>query len=352
MQEFDIVTVGNALLDLSMKVSEDNSFASLDASAQELRFKFGQKIHVTNCSFFSGGNACNVGVGLSRLGLKTALIAEIGDDEFAERIMRRLKKEPIDTSLMIKTQNASSSFSVGINYKSERTLFVQHVKREHNFVFDNIQTKWIYLTSLGVEWRQVYKRVVDFVQNKSVKLAFSPGTHQYESFGSAQDKEEGKKLIFDILRSVDILFVNKEEGERISNFSPRFGEAGKFQISNEYENSQNIKQLLDKLKNLGPKVVVATDGPNGSYSISEDGKMYKFGIFPCEVVGKTGAGDAYASGFLSAIMLGKKVDEAMAWGTMNATAAIEQLGAQTGLLTKEEMQKRLAEHREAQAKEL
>jgi sugar/nucleoside kinase (ribokinase family) len=57
-------------------------------------------------------------------------------------------------------------------------------------------------------------------------------------------------------------------------------------------------------------------------------------IYDVKAVGKTGAGDAFASAFLSAIILKKDIQTAMQWGTANSASVIQQIGAQKGLLNK------------------
>ena len=84
---------------------------------------------------------------------------------------------------------------------------------------------------------------------------------------------------------------------------------------------------------MGARSVVITDGKNGSSAIDEKGKIYSFGVLPANVVQKTGAGDAYTSGFLAAYTQGKDIEGAMRWGAANAASVIQEIGAQKGLLS-------------------
>jgi sugar/nucleoside kinase (ribokinase family) len=85
---------------------------------------------------------------------------------------------------------------------------------------------------------------------------------------------------------------------------------------------------------LGAKNVVITDGDNGSFVQDENNRFYYLGSVKIEVVEKTGAGDAYTSGFLAAVLNGKPVEEAMRWGAQDSASVIQQIGAEAGLLTK------------------
>ncbi|MCL5439174.1 MAG: carbohydrate kinase family protein [Patescibacteria group bacterium] len=317
MEKYNLVAIGDAVIDVFLTIGEENVHVNFKDS--ELCFKYGTKIPVESANFFLGGNACNVSVGLSKLGFKTALFSEIGDDDFSDMVIKGLKNENVSEEFVRKVSGISS-FSVGINYKGERTLFVEHVQRKNNFDFSNIDTEWVYLTSLGKEWKDAYKKTLDFVQNKNLRFAFNPGTLQLK---------EGYSSISEILKKTDVLFLNKEESIKLL-----------YGINNS-EQIDDIDELLVNLQALGSKIVVITDGINGSFCIDEDKKTYSREIIDVKVMNKTGAGDAYTSGFIAALISGKTVKDAMEWGTLNATAVIGKIGAQVGLLKKTEMEEKL-----------
>ena len=74
----------------------------------------------------------------------------------------------------------------------------------------------------------------------------------------------------------------------------------------------------------------------GSFA-TEAKEIYFMKAYPLKPKAKTGAGDAYSSGFLSATVNGKSIPEAMQWGTANATNVIVQVGAQKGLANKRQI---------------
>jgi len=302
---FDIVCVGNAKIDTFLTLHEATKNLRFLKETNELCIKFGEKITVDKAEILLGGNAANVAVGTSRLGLKTGLVAEIGIDEFAQKIINTLSSENVDTSNVVQTKGQQSSFSTIINFKKERTIFSEHVKRNHNFNFENISTQWVYLTSLGDEWKEAYDNTVSFVNNNKCILAFNPGTLQIE---------QGLNNIKNVLGITHVLFVNKQEAEKILS------------------TNSGVEELLKNLQKLGPKIVVITDGENGSYAIDEKGNISKKGIIKTEVVEKTGAGDAYSSGFISALIQDKSINDAMELGAKNSASVIGKVGAQGGLL--------------------
>lgn len=330
---FDVISVGDAIIDAFLGIHEANTHCRVDEKTHELCIRSGEKIPVDSCEFLLGGNACNVGVGFSRMGFTTALCAEIGDDEFSQKIINGLGKEQISNHLVQQTKGASSSFAIGINFKRERTLFVEHIVRRHDFSFTNVSAKWVYLSSLGKEWEGAYAKTLEFVQKSGARLAFNPGTPQLQ---------EGYGAIANILSHTEILFLNKEEAQKLLSCSDGC----------ECSNNKEIKDLMADLHGLGPKIVVITDGKNGSYASDSSSYAYTLGIFDHPVIERTGAGDAYTSGFLSAIIGGESIQNAMRAGTINAASVIGKVGAQPGLLTKLEMEKKLLEHVDLQVKEL
>ncbi len=330
----DVLCVGDAKLDIFFQIPNTNPHFGLDKENNKWLISFGEKISVDKYVLDIGGNATNTAVGLSKLGLNVGLMAEIGKDEFSEKILNRFEEEKINTEFLLQTDNEKTSFSVAISYKGDRTLFTEHATRKHDFNFDNLETKFVYLTSLGKEWEKAYEKTLNFAEKNNIKLIFNPGTLQIE---------KRNPIIWSAISKSNILFVNKEEAEELL-----YGKEINLPI-----NSQNyVKKLLYGLKSLGAKIVVITDGNTGSYAMDETHSTYQLGIIPCEVVEKTGAGDAYSSGFISAILNGETLQEAMRWGTFNSAAVIGEVGAEKGLLTKDEMLKKLKSNEDFKAKEI
>lgn len=320
MDLFDVVTIGNAKVDIFLQVHDTNKHFRLDHETGELCIKSGDKALIDQAYFLIGGNAANVSIGIARAGFKSAIVAEVGSDEFADKIINILKKENVSEQFLKQTEGASS-ISVILNYMGERTIFEENVDREHNFSFENLSAKWIYLTSMGNKWHDPYRKTLDKVLEKNIKLAFNPGTLQLD---------EGVESFQNVLSKTEILFVNREEGIKISKANLDFSESSNYR--------ENIEKLLIEVKNTGPKNVVLTDGKNGSFMIDSNGTVITGSVKDSEVVERTGAGDAFASGFLSGILAGKDFKEAMNWGAENASSVIGQTGATKGLLRREEIE--------------
>lgn len=318
IRHYNFITVGESTIDAFMTLAHANTSMHLEEQTKMLSFRHGEKIDVDRYDFTIGGNATNVAVGLTRLGLKATLCSETGDDEFSIKIRNCLANEHIER-LFVNQTSGVSNFSVIINFKGDRTIFVQDVQREHDFRFEDVMADFIYLTSLGRDWETPYERVLEFIgKNENTKLAFNPGSRQLH---------EGSSVVHKILKKTDILFINKEEAEMILTHKETVDDEKKY-----------IETLMQKVQKLGPKVIVLTNGKKGSHVLDEKGKTYWQGISEGKVVERTGAGDAFSAGFLAAHFYKFPVQKAMKWGAYNSTSVVGQVGAQAGLLRKNEIE--------------
>ena len=100
------------------------------------------------------------------------------------------------------------------------------------------------------------------------------------------------------------------------------------------------------MSDLGPKIVVVTDGPKGAYAYdSKDGSVWRVPMYPDPKppLERTGAGDAFASTVVAALALGEPLEKALAWGPINSMSVVQYVGAQRGLLSREQIERHLKE---------
>jgi len=312
--EIDLLTIGDCSIDLFMKV--DANFVSPEEGPehQQICFFHGSKVPVEAFETSIAGNACNVAVACQKLGLKTAIYTELGKDQNGQRIIREMAAKEIDTSFCIENEGTPTNVHAIIVHAGERTIFSYHEPRNYK-LYDWTTPKWIFYSSLAKGFEKFQKELVTYLaKNKQTGIAFNPGTQQLR---------EGLKHLTNILKITDVLFVNKEEAELLIE-----------------KEEDNILKLHQNLQELGPKLTVITDGSNGSSALTGE-TLEKMGIYKTKeaILDKTGAGDAYASGFLAALFHNKPLREAMKWGTINAASVMTEIGAIRGLKTKEELEK-------------
>lgn len=318
---YDLVAVGDATLDVFMKVDEASVSCSVDTHSCQLCFSYADKIAVDQVDFIIGGNAANAAVGARRLGFSSAFFSTVGDDSTGKQILDVFHKEGVSTDYLTVAKGALSNYSVVLNFQAERTILVHHVPREYVWNIHEAP-QWFYLTSMGSGFEAVYERVVDAVRASHCRVAYNPGTHQLK---------KGLEFLRPSLQVTDILFLNKEESALLLSMP---------------ENTP-VADLIHGLHEIGVKIVVITDGPKGAYA-SDGREIFYLGIFDGPVVERTGAGDSFGTAFTAAIMQGKTIPEAMMWGSANATSVVAQVGPQAGLLTEQGIHDMIAKNQHVQ----
>lgn len=311
--KLDLLSIGDASLDVFLTPEESEAFCRLDNKECFISFSYGEKIPVKRMEFTIGGNAANNAVGTRRLGVRSALVTTLGGDSVGEQILEHLENEGVDTTFAIVQSASSSNYSTIITYGGERTILSYKAPISYEFPVKLPSVSWVYLTSMGDSFRPFFNHLVEWLRiNPQVKLAFNPGSRQLRA-----DFRE----IADVVSLSYILYVNREEAEKITSFG---------------DSHNREKELLNALIKLGVKVPIVTDGENGSFVF--DGKRYlRCGVLPVDAYERTGAGDAFGSGCLSALIKGKPMDEALLWGTVNAASVIGYVGSQRGLLKEDEI---------------
>ncbi|WKZ28846.1 MAG: carbohydrate kinase family protein [Patescibacteria group bacterium] len=306
---YDVISIGDATLDVFVSLQEANVLCNLQKDVCQLCLSYADKIPVEKVQRLIGGNAANNAVGSSRLGLTAAFYSIVGNDETGRNIMETIQREKVCCEYVQVDKKQESNYSVVLNYKGERTILVYHIDRKYKMPKFK-PTKWFYLTSMGKNHMDFHMALLAHVKKTRAQLAFNPGTHQLK---------QGLEKLKPLLASTAVLFVNKEEAQRLVG------------------TIADMKELLIATKRIGPKIVVITDGEKGSY-VHDGVSFWKCGITDTAVVERTGAGDSFATAFIAAMNLGKDIPEALRWGTMNSGSVILKVGPQAGLLTKGQMQ--------------
>lgn len=324
---YDIITIGDTTLDtfLQLDPSEVRVMCTLDKEQCELCLNYADKIPVQEIHDSIAGNAANVAVAASRLELRSAIWTIMADDDVGKRAFEKFKMEKVDTKFFESIKGARSNASTVISIEGERTILVYHEPKIYRLPKLE-KSHFVYLTSMSQGSEIIFDDLMDYLQLNGTKLVYQPGTFQLR-LGAARAKK--------LLQETDIIFLNKEEAIQYSSFR-----------------NHEIKPLLEAMHNLGPKIVVVTNGPEGSYVGTGEEFWYLDIIKEVPRIEATGAGDAYASGFTAAIGHGKSVPDAMRWGAFNANGVIQKIGPQAGILTLQEIHEWERKYPDYKAKKL
>lgn len=310
------LVIGASDIDIFVSPESSGAFAE---DQNTVSFNLGDKIPVDVKAFALGGNGANVSVGLKKLGVDTSFYTYFGTDILSRQIKEQIGEAGIKV-VEHDLNGENSSLSLVFDFKKDRVIFSHHEVRDHTFDSSKVSGfNSMYLTSIGRKWEGAYRQVLSYIQQNTLALAFSPGSHQIADLSD---------IIYEIIAVSKILFCNKEEAELI------LGKKG--------EVAHDMKELLGKLSKLGPEIVSVTDGKEGAYAV-EANNYYSIDSFDpeSESVDKTGAGDSYASAFFGALLLGKDIKTAMRWGAVNANSVMQKVGAQAGLLSISDIEKML-----------
>lgn len=309
----DLLSVGDSSLDVFIAPSEVESLCKTDTKECYVCFSYGEKIPVKQMEFTVGGNASNNAVGTRRLGVKSSVVLTLGNDDVGAQIIAKLQAEDVDTTYVVTQVSTQSAYSTIVNYQGERTIFSYKPPRTYEFPVKLPLAPWLYLTSMGDTFAPFYKHLLNYLKvNPQIKLAYNPGSRQLRV-----PLDEIK----DIVSRSTFLFVNREEAESMVQMKDTFG---------------HEKDLIQAVKKLGVEHPVITDGANGAFTF--DGSDYlKIGVLPVDAYERTGAGDAFGSGFLAGIIKGESFETALTWGTVNSASVIGYTGAQRGLLRIDQM---------------
>ena len=303
-----ILTIGKATQDVFLKSDEFDPHK--EGKMMYTHLPLGLKMEVEEVTFATGGNATNVAVTLARQGLDVSYMWPLGHDPASETVLRELDHEGINTAHVVRKDHYQAGYStILIATNGERTIL------NHRGVSTDASGKdldlaaiekadWVYPTSLADGGIELLSKIINTAEKSGTKVMLNP---------AGPELAEPAKLK-GLLESVEILCVNKEEMSMLVEGS-------------------TLEELAVHALNY-VKVAIVSDGPNGL--VATDGKtIVKAGMYEdVKVIDRTGAGDAFASGFLSQWVQGKSLAESITFGSANSTSVIRYIGAKPGILPK------------------
>lgn len=317
----DFLAIGDIVTEPFIRLKDARVHCNLNDADCEICMRWGDKIPYESATVTAAvGNASNAAVSAARLGLSSALRAYVGKDAYGAECLEVLRKEGIDTEYTVTQEGKHTNYHYVLWYESQRTILVKHEDFDYSVPTLASDPTWVYLSSLAANSLPYHNAMLEWLKKyPQAKLAFQPGTFQMKL---------GVEVLKGLYERSDIFFCNKEEAERILKL-----EAG-----------EDIKKLLEGIRALGPKIVIITDDTRGSYALGEGVPAFHCPRYPdprapYEI---TGAGDALASTTVCALSLGKPLQEAVQWGATNASAVLQEIGAQKGLLTRAQLEDNLA----------
>lgn len=318
-QQYDFVAIGDIVVDAFIELSHEDSrvLEDVDSGKKTLMMDFGSKLPYKDVTVVNAvGNSPNASVSAHRIGLETALVTNLGQDRNGKDCLEKLRNEGVHTEFVKLHEGKNTNYHYVLRHGPERTILIKHEQFPYALPDFATPPKFIYFSSVGEHGLPFHFEIAEYVkQNPETKLVFQPGTFQIR-LGSEKLKE--------LYEVTEIFFCNKEEAQQILNTT-----------------EQDVPTLIRQFRELGPKMPVITDGPQGAYVVDENDQAWHMPMYPdpAPPVDRTGAGDSFSSTFTAAIAMGKTPAEALAMGPVNSMNVVQYIGAQEGLLSLDQIEK-------------
>lgn len=300
-----ILAVGAATQDvfLSGKV-----FTPVDTDKDgnlEENLPLGAKLEVEGVVFSTGGGAMNAAVTFARQGLDSAFMGSIGHDPAGQAVLAELDKENVDTSQVFPGEINTGYSVILLAPNGERTILTHRGASAHynvdDYNLDDVEVDWLYLSSFAGQI-DVLESLVSQAAKKGIKVALNPG----------KDELAQPAKLRALLEDITVLSANKEEMQQLVD-------------------GETIEELARHAAHFVDYVIV-TDGPKGEAAVGQS-KLVSGGMYEdVPVIDRTGAGDAFASGFTAMVALGRSLEEAVTFASANSTSVVGKIGAKEGIL--------------------
>lgn len=316
---YDVITIGAATRDVFIV-----SKAFMLVPLPELGGNFaecvslGSKIDVDDLVLTTGGGATNAATTFSRLGFRVATVTRVGTDAVGASVVEDLEKEKIAMPFVKKIKGGKTAYSTLLTATNgERTALVfRGVSSEfrESDIPAKMHASWLYISSLGGSMPTLV-RAVRMAKLQHMAVAFNPGGGEIKA---------GLRALDPVLRHVAVLLINLQEAQQLTGLQ-----------------TTDLREIADKLLRPGMTLII-TDSARGAHAF--DGvSHWHAGTRAIRSVSRTGAGDAFGSGFIAARLRGYDVADALRLGTLNAENVIGHVGAKAGILASWPSKRMLAE---------
>lgn len=313
--KYDIISFGDITTDAFIRLKDAHVTCKINNEDCEICMPFGTKLPFESVTeVLSVGNAPNAAVACARVGLSSGLVAHVGDDMNGAACLNALKERGVSAEYVETHPGMRTNYHYILQFGPERTILIKHEAYPYKLPAFAENPSWFYLTSLPDGTLEYQLEIARYAKANGIKLAFQPGTYQLKL---------GKDALKEVYEASEIFFCNKEEAQQI------LGTPGEL----------DVKKLMEGIRTLGPKIVVVTDGPNGS-NVLDDSGAYHIPMYPdpAPPVSRTGAGDATAATTVAYIIKGLAPKDALMRGVINAAAGVQAVHVQLGTLNAEQVE--------------
>jgi ribokinase len=270
------------------------------------------KILISNLDIIPGGAASNFAVGLKRLGSPVAIFAHVGDDRNGRQGLKSLHEEGIDISRVKIAKEEQTGFVMILVDPLGQTIKIAYREANKNLSIEDITPdilKGVSLVHLASVPADIALHVAKNCNSLNIPCSIDFG---------AELMDEKEAVLRSIVNNYSYIFLNQIAFERTFGKKP----------------SQKAfqKALQDNFQILN-----VTLGDQGSYILTHE-EIIKIPIWEVQVVDTTGAGDAYAAGFIHYYQQNESLETVGKYAAACAALQISKANARDGMPTKIEVE--------------
>jgi ribokinase len=300
----DVITVGSAVVDVFIKskqlVLRPTSKGTMICQA------YGEKVDVEHFALVSGGGASNTAVGFARAGFCVAAVTETGKDTMSELIVSEFHRECVSTNFIAQERREQTGGSVIlIGEDGGRTIMVHRGASSqldpHDIPMRPLKlAKWVHVSSIAGRILTL-RKIFAAVKEGKAGCSWNPGLAELQLLSEGQLKPETVPC--------QILLLNVQEWKK-------------------------IRLVQRRCRDHIPEIVVTDGDKGGALYLKGNRRPIRFAAGGKQCVDATGAGDAFAVGYVTARMNQLEPESAVQWGVRNASSVIQHMGAKQGLLSR------------------
>jgi sugar/nucleoside kinase (ribokinase family) len=337
------LAIGDIVIDAFIDLDPRFTRTQVTRNKTELVMPFGMKVVYDGVKVLPAvGNGPNTSVSAKRLGLDSASLTHIGNDDFGDDCIKELERNGVSTEYITRQEGIQTNYHYVLSLGAERTILIKHAPFSYDLEKELVSNKtgevlkpdWVYFTSVAdaPDTPAYHQQIAKWIKDNNIKMTFQPG-------GPYQMVVKTEQLK-DIYAVTELFVCNVEEAEQILGLDiTQFPHT-----RNTPEFTAHVVEMMKQVASLGPKLVAISDGPDGTFAFDGE-KSYYLPIYPDPKppVERTGAGDSFASTFSSYLAQGYSFTDSLLRAPINSMSVVQYVGAQEGLLTKEKLEEYLAQ---------
>ena len=274
---------------------------------------------------------------VAKLGFPVVFFSCIGKDPFGNMCIKRLKQDGVIID-GITTHNKANTGSAFVTYKGSNDRdFIFNIPNSacgllsFNHINENLLKDCTHLHVMGsslYSFRAIdaMRKALDIIKSKGGTISFDPNLRK-EMF-NIQEMEQS----FDYIMEYTDIFLPSES------------EVSYFASSNDESEDQTMFALLNK----GIKHIVVKKGSKGAnyYGRDDNNNLLTLHVdgFITTPVDPTGAGDCFGATFISLMLAGYSVEQALQYANASGALAVSKTGPMEGTSTFAELKQFIAKY--------